>query len=305
MGDLPYYLVSGICLGAITALVAVGYTLVYGIIKLINFAHGEFYMAGAYAGFGVYLLLPAATPAWAAIPVIVLAAGVAGAAIAALTEKVAYKPIRRSGRLAALLTAIGVSFLLQNLFAFVRSAQPLQYPTTIRGSVGEVCQRTVLIGGDGIVAIRFAYIAAAVVLCAVLWYMVMRTRFGRAMRAVSQDADAAALMGIPIDAVIRRTFVVGGFMAGVAGELIALQSVTEPLMGFMPGLKAFVAAVLGGIGSIPGAILGGFILGLTESLVVWAGVPTGYKDVAAFVILVAVLVVRPRGIMGKTEGEKV
>jgi branched-chain amino acid transport system permease protein len=305
MSDLPYYVVSGVCLGAITALVAVGYTLVYGIIKLINFAHGEFYMVGAYAGFGVYLLLPPATPALVAIPLLVLAGGTAGAAVAALTEKVAYKPIRRNGRLAALLTAIGVSFLLQNLFAFVRNAQPLQYPTSVHGSVGEICQRTVAIGGDGIVGIRFVFIAVAVAMCAGLWFMVMRTQFGRAMRAVSLDADAAALMGIDIDRVISKTFVVGGFMAGVAGELIALQSVTEPLMGFMPGLKAFVAAVLGGIGSIPGAIVGGFLLGIVESLVVWMGVPTGYKDVAAFVILIVVLVVRPQGILGRVEVEKV
>jgi branched-chain amino acid transport system permease protein len=145
----------------------------------------------------------------------------------------------------------------------------------------------------------------AVLSCAMLWFIVMRTRFGRAMRAVSQDPDAAALMGIDTDAVIRRTFVLGGFMAGVAGTLIAFQSVIEPLMGFMPGLKAFVAAVLGGIGSIPGAIVGGFSLGVIESLAVWLGVPTGYKDVAAFVILILVLVIRPSGLMGHSEREKV
>jgi len=303
--DLPYYLVSGLCLGAIIALVAVGYTLVYGIIKLINFAHGEFYMVGAYAGFGIYLLLPESLSVWISIPLILLGSGVAGAVIAALTEAVAYKPIRRCGRLAALLTAIGVSFFLQNVFAFVKSAQPLQYPTAVRGSVGEICQRTVQIGGDGIMAIRFVYVAAALVFCLVLWFIVMRTRFGRAMRAVSQDADAAALMGINIDSVIRRTFILGGFMAGVAGTLIAFQSVVEPLMGFMPGLKAFVAAVLGGIGSVPGAIIGGLALGIIESLAVWLGVPTGYKDVAAFVILILVLVVRPTGLLGRPEHEKV
>jgi branched-chain amino acid transport system permease protein len=305
VSDLPYYLISGLGWGAIIALVAVGYTLVYGIIKLINFAHGEFYMVGAYAGFGVYLLMPPSLPVWLAIPAIVLASGVAGALIAALAEAVAYKPIRRSGRLAALLTAIGVSFLLQSLFNFVKSAQSLQYPTAVRGSVGELCQRAVLVGGDGITIIRFVYIAVALAFCALLWFIVMRTRFGRAMRAVSQDADAAALMGIDIDSVIRRTFILGGFMAGVAGTLIAFQSVIEPMMGFMPGLKAFVAAVLGGIGSIPGAIVGGFSLGIIENLAVWLGVPTGYKDVAAFVILVLVLVIRPSGLMGQAEREKV
>lgn len=305
MEDFAFYLVSGVCIGAITALVAVGYTLVYGIIKLINFAHGEFYMAGAYAGFGIYLLMPSGLSPWVMIPVVLLGSGIAGAAIAATAEAVAYKPIRRSGRLAALLTAIGVSFLLQNLFAFVKNAQPLQYPTAVKGSVGELCQRTIMVGGSGIVAVRFVYVLVAVVFCVLLWFIVMRTRFGRAMRAVSEDSDAAALMGINIDSVIRQTFVLGGFMAGVAGSLIAFQGVIEPFMGFMPGLKAFIAAVLGGIGNIPGAIIGGFLLGIIESLSVWAGVPTGFKDLAAFVILIVVLVVRPTGIMGKSEYEKV
>jgi branched-chain amino acid transport system permease protein len=305
MSDLPFYVISGICVGAIYALVAVGYTLVYGIIKLINFAHGEFYMVGAYAGFGVFCLLPATLSPWVAIPAMLLASGAAGAAIAGATERVAYKPIRRAGRLAALLTAIGVSFLLQNLFAFVANAQPLQYPTTAIGSVGEICQRTVRIGGDGVTVVKFAYLGVAVLFSAVLWFVVMRTSFGRAMRAVSQDADAAVLMGVDVDRVIRNTFLIGGFMAGTAGTLIALQSVTEPMMGFIPGLKSFVAAVLGGIGSVPGAIVGGLALGLIEGLAVWAGVPTGYKDVAAFVILILVLVIRPQGLMGKLVKEKV
>jgi len=305
MSDLPFYLVSGLCVGAIYALVAVGYTLVYGIIKLINFAHGEFYMVGAYAGFGVYCLLPASLSPWAAIPLMLLASGAAGAAIAGVTERVAYKPIRRSGRLAALLTAIGVSFLLQNTFTFVANAQPLQYPTGVAGSVGEVCQRTVRIGSDGITVVKFAYLGVALLFCVVLWFIVMRTAFGRAMRAVSQDADAAVLMGVNVDKVIRNTFLIGGFMAGTAGNLIALQSVTEPMMGFMPGLKSFVAAVLGGIGSVPGAIVGGLALGMIEGLAVWAGVPTGYKDVAAFVILILVLVIRPQGLLGRLRNEKV
>jgi branched-chain amino acid transport system permease protein len=304
MEDFVFYLISGLCFGAVTALVAVGYTLVYGIIKLINFAHGEFYMAGAYAGFGIYVLLPEGLSPWIAIPIILSASGVAGAIIAGTTEAVAYKPIRKSGRLAALLTAIGVSLLLQNLFAFVQNAQPLQYRSG-PGSVGELCQRTVLLGESGIMAVRFVYVPSAVVFCVLLWFLVMRTRFGQAMRAVSQDAKAAALMGINNDFVIRRTFILSGFMAGVTGSLIAFQSVIEPFMGFMPGLKAFIAAVLGGIGSIPGAIIGGFLLGVIENMVVWLGVPTGYKDVAAFVVLIAVLIVRPTGLMGKREFEKV
>ena len=305
MDNFAFYLISGICIGAITALVAVGYTLVYGIIKLINFAHGEFYMVGAYAGYGIYLLLPPGLSVWIAIPAILLVSGIAGATIAVVAEAVAYKPIRRSGRLAALLTAIGVSLFLQNSFTFVRNAQPMQYPTGVTGSVGEICQRTITVGGSGIMGVRFVYVAVAVLFCVALWFIVMRTRFGCAMRAVSQDADAAALMGINTDSVIRGAFALGGFMAGVAGSLIAFQAVVEPYMGFMPGLKAFIAAVLGGIGNIPGAIIGGFLLGIIESLAVWLGVPTGYKDVAAFVILIVALVVRPTGIMGKREYEKV
>lgn len=305
MNDFLYYLTSGICTGAIIALIALGYTLVYGIIKLINFAHGEFYMVGAYAGFGAALFLPAGLSPWLAIPALVLVAGAAGAAIAGLTERIAYRPIRRSGRLAALLTAIGVSFLLQNLFSFVHHGESLQYPCDTPGSLGEICQRSVTVFGGGIKVMHFCFIAVCAVLTGGLWWIVTRTRFGRAMRALSQDMDAAALQGIDTDAVIRRTFILGGFLAGVAGAMVGLQGVTEPMMGFMPGLKAFVAAVIGGIGSIPGAVLGGFLLGIVENLVVYLHVPTQCKDIAAFVLLILILVVRPRGLLGKAEGEKV
>lgn len=305
MNDFLFFLTSGLCIGAVYALIALGYTLVYGIIKLINFAHGEFYMVGAYAGFGIYLVLPSGTPAIVAIPVIILSSGIAGMIIAILTEQVAYKPIRKSGRLAALLTAIGVSFLLQNLAAFINKANPLQYSSDKIGSIGEICQRSVSIGGGGIKIIQFVYIPVTLVLTLILWYIVMRTNFGRAMRAVSQDPDAAALMGINIDSVIRRTFLLGGLMAGIAGALIGFQSVIEPMMGFMPGLKAFIAAVVGGIGSIPGAVLGGFIIGIVENMVLFCNIPSGYKDVAAFVVLILVLLARPQGILGRNIREKV
>ena len=301
-----YCLVLGIGVGAIYAMVALGYTLVYGIIKLINFAHGEFYMVGAYAGYGVFSLLRAcrytagASP-WLVMPLIVLTAGVAGAAIAALTEWVAYRPIRHSGRLAALLTAIGVSFLLQKLATFVEQGNNLTY----QGRINEVCQTSIRVGSGGIRAIEFVYVGVSVVLMLVFWYVVKRTRFGKAMRATSQDMHAAMLMGIDVNAVIRKTFIAGGFFAGVAGALFSLETTITPTMGFMPGLNAFVAAVVGGIGSIPGAMLGGYVLGIVQYLVVWAGVPTGYKDIASFVLLIAVLVVRPQGILGRTVAEKV
>ncbi|MFZ2653435.1 MAG: branched-chain amino acid ABC transporter permease [Victivallales bacterium] len=305
MDNFLFFLTSGLCIGAVYALIALGYTLVYGIIKLINFAHGEFYMVGAYAGFGIYLVLPSGTPTILAIPLIILISGIAGMIIAVLTEQVAYKPIRKSGRLAALLTAIGVSFLLQNLASFINKANPLQYPSDKIGSIGEICQRSVSIGGGGIKIIQFVYIPVTIVLTLILWYIVMRTSFGRAMRAVSQDPDAAALMGINIDSVIRKTFLLGGLMAGIAGALIGFHSVIEPMMGFMPGLKAFIAAVVGGIGSIPGAVIGGFIIGIVENMVLFCNIPSGYKDVAAFVVLILVLLIRPQGILGRNTREKV
>jgi len=305
MDNFLFFLTSGLCIGAVYALIALGYTLVYGIIKLINFAHGEFYMVGAYAGFGIYLVLPSGTPTILAIPLIILISGIAGMIIAVLTEQVAYKPIRKSGRLAALLTAIGVSFLLQNLASFINKANPLQYSSDKIGSIGEICQRSVSIGGGGIKIIQFVYIPVTLVLTLILWYIVMRTSFGRAMRAVSQDPDAAALMGINIDSVIRKTFLLGGLMAGIAGALIGFHSVIEPMMGFMPGLKAFIAAVVGGIGSIPGAVIGGFIIGIVENMVLFCNIPSGYKDVAAFVVLILVLLIRPQGILGRNTREKV
>lgn len=304
MGSLPFFIVSGLCLGSLIALVALGYSLVYGIIKLINFAHGEFFMAGAYAGVGVYFLLPATLNPWIHLIAVLVVSGAAGALTAGLTDWVAYRPIRRSGRLSALLTAIGVSFLLQQAFSFVKNAQPISYPLT-EGSLAALCRTPVKIGNDGIPILQILYIPAALLLTAGLWYVVQRTRFGKAMRAVSQDPDAAALMGINTTRVIRNTFILGGFLAGIGGTLLALHLDVNPTMGFVPGLKAFVAAVLGGIGSIPGAVLGGFLIGLTDQLLIWAGCPTQFKDISIFALLIVVLLIRPQGILGRLEREKV
>lgn len=303
MNDFIFSLTSGLCWGAIIALIALGYTLVYGIIKLINFAHGEFFMVGAYAGYGLYAwaFQGSALPVWALLPLLLLVSGLAGAAVGAGTEYVAYRPIRGSGRLAALLTAIGVSFFLQNVMARVEDGNPQVYG----GALDAFSQLSVQVGSQPIRVLKLAYLPAAALLTLLLWGIVMRTRFGRAMRAVSQDPDAAALMGIDVDRVIRRTFLLGGFLAGVGGTLVALTSTVNPVMGFMPGLKAFVAAVIGGIGSVPGAVVGGLVIGVVEHLVIWAGVPSGYKDVAAFVLLIVVLVVRPQGLLGRREREKV
>jgi len=299
--DLAYYLTAGVCLGAVYALIALGYTMVYGIIKLINFAHGEFLMVGAYAGLGAYLWLPAGLPPAVTIPAILLVSGLAGAAIAGLAEHVAYRPIRGSGRLSALLTAMGVSLLLQNVAAFIRNGNAISYG----GAVASLCQQSFPVGSGGIEAIRFAYVPVSLLLTGALWYLVARTRFGKAMRATSEDPGAAVLMGIDTDRVIRGTFLIGGFLAGIAGALTGLTRQVEPMMGFMPGLNAFVAAVVGGIGSIPGAVLGGYLIGILQYMVVYFGVPNEYKDVTALAVLIVVLIVRPQGILGRPQREKV
>jgi branched-chain amino acid transport system permease protein len=297
MGNLWYHLVAGLCQGAIFSLIALGYTLVYGIIKLINFAHGEFCMLGAYAGYAIFVLLAGHVPLAVLLPTIILASGLAGAVIGSLTERLAYRPIRQAGRLSALLTAIGVSLLLQNLAKFIHNGNPITYG----GGGGGEGPRHKPRGPGG----RPGYSPASIGLTVALWFLVQRTRLGRAMRAISQDLIAARLMGIDTDAVINRTFIIGGFLGGIAGTLIALVAVVEPLMGFMPGLNAFVASVVGGIGSIPGAFVGGYVLGVVQFLVVWAGVPTAFKDVASFVLLILVLMVRPEGILGRREQVKV
>ncbi len=337
MDNFLFFLVSGICIGAIYALIALGYTLVYGIIKLINFAHGEFYMLGAYVGFFFYTkALPAGLTLWVSIPLVLFVAGAAGAGIAVLSERIAYKPIRGKSRLSALLTAIGISFLLQTAFTFVYNGNSLSFDGN--SAVAKLCQRSMR--GDreteepenppptlttsesqtdvdekdkkprgnsirDIRQVKFAFILITAVLMAFLWFVVMRTRFGRAMRATSQDLDAARLMGINVDRVIMLTFAMGGFFAGVAGMLYGALGTISPQMGLLPGLIAFVAAVIGGIGSIPGAVLGGFLVGILQSLVLWAGAPSEFRNVIVFVLLIVVLVVRPQGILGKRERVKV
>lgn len=305
---LPYTLVDGVCVGAIYALIALGYTMVYGIIKLINFAHGEFFMVGAYAGLGTYLFLPPMLPGWLTGVLVLAAGGLAGAGVAMFAERVAYRPIRDSSRLVALLTAIGISFLLQNLFTFVQNGNPLQF-RRMGGAGNDPVQRllshSVLINGQGFATVKFSFLLITAVLMVGLWLLVMHTRFGRAMRATSQDMEAARLMGINVDRIILLTFAIGGFFAGIAGTLIGAVKLVEPFMGFMPGLIAFVAAVVGGIGSIPGAVLGGFLIGLLQQGVVWAGVPSGYMNVVTFFLLIVMLVVRPQGILGHEAREKV
>ena len=312
---LAQSILDGLATGSVYAMIALGYTLVYGIIKLINFAHGEFYMAGAYAALFIMASPLAATSSPAVFALVLLAALGASAAAASLlavaTERVAYRPIRRYDRISALLTAIGVSFFLQGI------ARLLFSPNYRHFQVFE--------GRTDACWFRFKewYAASshllgfelqngkAVIFCAMslsmalLWALVRKTRLGKAMRATSQDIEAAKLMGINTDSVIAKTFAIGGAFAGLTGMLVGMLYTVDPMMGFRPGFKAFVAAVVGGIGSISGAVLGGLTIGLAENLAVFAKLDTAYRDAVAFGLLVVILLFRPGGILGVQRAEKV
>jgi branched-chain amino acid transport system permease protein len=298
--NLLQQLVNGIAWGSIYALVALGYTMVYGVLRLINFAHGEVYMVGAMTGFyAAHALGVADQPSVLGLAATLLAAMATCAALGATIERVAYRPLRRAPRLAPLITAIGVSLLLQNAGQLVFGADPKFFPPLLAS------HEAWRVGSLAVSNIQLTVLATALALMAGLELVVMRTRVGRAMRAVAQDADAAALMGVPVDRIIQLTFVLGSALAGAAGILVGLSNPKiDPLMGLMPGLKAFVAAVLGGIGSIPGAMLGGLLLGVVETLV--AGyLSSTYRDAIAFVILIAILLYRPTGLFGSAQPEKV
>jgi branched-chain amino acid transport system permease protein len=298
--NLLQQLLNGVTWGSIYALVALGYTMVYGVLKLINFAHGEVYMMGAMAGFyAAHALGVAQEPSLGALLLVLAIAMSACALLGALIERVAYRPLRNAGRLAPLITAIGVSLLLQNAGQIVFGADPKFFPALLES------RELVRVGGIAVSNIQVTVLVTALVLMAGLQFVVRRTRFGRAMRAVSYDAPAAALMGVPVGAVILGTFVLGSILAAAAGILVGLSNPKiDPLMGLMPGLKAFVAAVLGGIGSVPGAMVGGLLLGVIETLVT-GYLSSTYRDAIAFVILVLILLVRPTGLFGAPQTEKV
>lgn len=285
-------LVNGLSLGSIYALIALGYTMVYGIIKLINFAHGDIFMVGAFAGYfatGVYKL--------PFLPALVLAMATA-AVTGVLIEFLAYRPIRKAGRIAALITAIGVSFLLENVGLLILKPDPRAFPEVIPLHVYDV-------GGIIVNNRQILILVVTVALMVLLQWVVRYTKVGKAMRAVANDQEAAYLMGIDVNRVISATFALGSALAAAAGVLVGVfYNRIDPLMGVMPGLKAFVAAVLGGIGIIPGAMLGGFVMGVVEVLVV-AFISSSWKDAAAFVVLILILLVRPAGLLGKNVGEKV
>jgi len=300
LGDLLQQLVNGIAWGGIYALIALGYTMVYGVLKLINFAHGEVYMVGAMTGYyAAHAFGVADAPSLGGLVLTLAASMTVCGLLAALIERVAYRPLRNAPRLAPLITAIGVSLLLQNLGQIVFGADPKFFPSLIES-------RDVLaLGTLSISNVQVTVLGTALVLMAALQLVVTRTRFGRAIRAVSFDAPAAALMGVPVDRVILGTFVTGAMLAGAAGVLVGLTNPKiDPLMGVLPGLKAFVAAVLGGIGNIPGAMVGGLLLGVIETLV--SGyLSSTYRDAIAFVLLILILLYKPTGLFGVTQTEKV
>ncbi len=300
MSEFLQQLVNGITWGSVYALIALGYTMVYGILRLINFAHGDIYMLGAFIGwYSARWIGAASDPSLARALVVLLVAMLGCGIVGVIIERFAYKPVRRSSRLAALITAIGVSLLLENGGRMVFGADPKFFPQLIRAS------NLSLGGGVTVSNQQLIIIVVSVVLMVALRTVVQHTRVGKAMQAVSMNPTAAALMGISVDRIITFTFFIGSMLAAAAGVLVALQNPKiEPYMGIMPGLKAFVAAVLGGIGNFPGAVLGGLVMGVAEVLVVGYVSPT-YRDAIAFVLLIVILLVRPAGILGRSVAEKV
>ncbi|ASS86989.1 branched-chain amino acid ABC transporter permease [Geobacillus sp. LEMMJ02] len=291
--ELIQQLVNGISLGSIYALIALGYTMVYGIVRLINFAHGDVFMIGSFVGFYAVTMLGVGF-----FPALLLAMA-ACAVLGVVIERIAYKPLRNATRIAVLITAIGVSLLIEYVTIYLRGAQPEAYPSTL------LSDRNLELFGVVISSQSLFILGTSLVLMVLLQFIVHRTKIGKAMRAVSHDAEAARLMGINVDNTISATFAIGSALAGAAGVIFGIYyTKIEPLMGILPGLKAFVAAVLGGIGIIPGAMVGGLLLGVIESLVSGLGYSL-WRDGAAFVILILILIFRPAGLFGKNVREKV
>ena len=299
--------VDGLTLGSVYALIALGYTLVYGVLKLLNFAHGDVFMVGSFIGFGALQLLGGATdpvvPVWALLIVITLAAMAGCAVLGVAIERFAYRPLREAPRIAPLISALGVSFFLANSMQLLFGAAPKDYDTFAL-SGGALYLKGVDIGDVRVPLLRIVTITSAFVLMIALWFLVNRTRTGKAMRATSFDREAAAMMGIDIDRVIVFTFVLGSALAGAAGVMFALRVPTTVSIGFVSGLKGFTAAVIGGIGSVPGAMAGGLILGFAESYT-QGYVSTKWSDLVVFSILIAFMIFRPRGLLGRADIHKV
>jgi branched-chain amino acid transport system permease protein len=301
--------INGITLGAIYALIALGYSMVYGVLELINFAHGDVFMVGGFISLGVVdsFGLHDKAPLYIAIPVLIVALiiAMAGCALLGFTiEKVAYRPLRSAPRLAPLISAIGVSFILEAWVATYVTSQPKRFPDLIPGNI-------TLYHDVSISYIQVLMLVMSVIMMVLLTLLVRRTRLGRGMRAVAQDREAAALMGVNLDSVISFTFIIGSALAATAGLLYAMALPIKNDLGFIAGLKAFTAAVIGGIGNIPGAMLGGFLLGMAEAFgggyasnISCGFFGSGYQDAVAFAFLVLMLLFRPRGILGETVSER-
>ena len=297
------HLMNGLTLGGISALIALGYTMVYGILKFINCAHGDILMVGAYIGLFTFDALRGSTPLgpwWLVSFFIAMVVSMIGCALLGMViEKVAYKPLRKGSRLAPLLSAIGVSFILSNgaAWTFGTHSRKFNYPFD---------NSPIHLGGVVITPHQILILVVAIVMMVALKLFVDKTKMGKAMRATSLDGDTAKLMGINSDMIISLTFGIGSALAACGGMLIALDYKVYATMGTMVGLKAFVAAVVGGIGNITGAMLGGFLLGLLETFgVAVLGIPQGFKDAIAFAVLILILLLKPEGLLGKVEKEKV
>lgn len=300
MEEFLQHLINGISLGAIYALIALGYTMVYGILQFINFAHSDIYMMGAFAAFyGARFLGIENSPSWTSFLIIFFVAVSASAFLGWSVERIAYRPLRKSPKLNILITAIGVSLFLEYSGQAIFGASPKLFPTLLNDVVvGEFA-------GVQLMSFDLTIILVSVAMMVLLNFLIYRTKMGKAMRAVSQNANVAAMMGIDSDRVISFTFIVGSALAGVGAILVGMRyPKIEPLMGMLMGTKAFVAAVLGGIGSVPGAVAGGLIMGLSEEMVVGYLAST-YRDALAFGILILILIFKPAGLMGKVKMEKV
>lgn len=286
-------IINGLALGSVYALIALGYTMVYGIIGLINFAHGDVYMIGAFIGFLVvtYFKLNFISA--------LLIAMIGSALLGIIIEKAAYKPLRKAPKISLLITAIGVSLLLENATRQIVGPNPRSYPDEI------LKQKMITIGALQINNLQIIILLISIILALILQYIVFKTKLGKAMRAVAFNKDAALLMGINVDRIISYTFAIGSALAGAAGVLVGiLYSRIEPYMGIMPGLKAFIAAVLGGIGVIPGAVFGGLFMGVAETMTK-AYISSSLSDAIAFGILIIVLIIKPTGLLGSKVSEKV
>lgn len=292
MSQFLQQVINGLSLGSIYALIALGYTMVYGIIKLINFAHGDIYMLGAYVAF-----ITTTYFGFSFFPAMIASMVVCGI-LGVLIERIAYKPLRHATRIAALITAIGVSYVLEYTTQYVMGSEVKTYPTLLSNASFTL--------GPVTISMQQVYIfTITIVLMIALQLIIKKTKMGRAMRAVSVDEDAAKLMGINVDTTISFTFLLGSSLAGVAGILVGIYyNSIDPLMGMIPGLKAFIAAVFGGIGSVPGAMIGGLFIGIAETMVVAYG-SSLYRDAIVYLILILILINKPDGLLGKNQREKV